>query len=194
MQPDFKFKNDLALEYQSVEARLHKIGRERFPTTGLTEEEKWFTVSREFFSKKYGGNSQATFPNIDENKLVKHGLENNWGFLNLDFNPNAPQHPGDPGLFFTFNPAWKGQVMVKRIFVRMNTSKWLYIGKYKFTPTDPLKGPEFSMQNEKVSVYFVGCQELFLSLYKGQRDMGQARQGHKVGSTYSGPDISSSSE
>lgn len=88
------------------------------------------------------------FPKIDGVKLAKHGFDD-IGFLNLDYNPHAPQHPGAPGLFFAANPEWRGQ-MIKRVFVRMNTSKWLYVGRYKFIRSEPLTPKEFTDLGPKV--------------------------------------------
>ncbi|KDQ52044.1 hypothetical protein JAAARDRAFT_101848, partial [Jaapia argillacea MUCL 33604] len=65
----------------------------------LDEKIKNVMVPRAFISDTYGGNLRQTLPMIKEEKLRIHGYDN-WMMVNLDFNPESPQHPGYPGLFF----------------------------------------------------------------------------------------------
>ncbi|EAU82332.2 hypothetical protein CC1G_06642 [Coprinopsis cinerea okayama7 len=54
-------------------------------------------VPRLFISNTYGGSMQCTFPRISGDKLREHGLDD-WFFLPLDYQPEAPEIPGAPGL------------------------------------------------------------------------------------------------
>ena len=65
----------------SVFTRLSKIGLEIFSIT-IEDEIKELSVSRQLLSKHFGGGRVATFPEIRQDKLQKHGFDK-WMCMNL---------------------------------------------------------------------------------------------------------------
>jgi hypothetical protein len=117
------------------------------------------TVTRDFLSSVYGGNTQQTFPSIAPEKLEIHGL-NDFMYPNLYFNPCAPQRPGAPGLFFKAargRPAgdWPA---VQRVISRIDSNVWQYVGQYKMRPSISLTEEEWVFQ--KPSVCFASSSAL----------------------------------
>lgn len=112
---------------------------------------KYFLFSRYFFSDRFGGNPVQTFPSIAPAKLAEHGIDD-WAFPSVEFNPHAPQVPGAPGLFYAPGVRWKRAAYTKRVIVRLNAGKWLYVGSYKFNPADPLTVEEYRSQTRHVRI------------------------------------------
>lgn len=108
------------------------------------------TISRAMFTAEYGGGSMAIFPKISDKNLARHGLDN-FMFIKLDYNPNAPLNPGESGFFFgEVSQVWKrGKV---RLFVRIDSGEWRYMGWYDPKPTPPLTTEEW--KNQKPAVRF----------------------------------------
>lgn len=112
------------------------------------------TTTRNFTSSRWGGNTQETFPSIRKALLDQHGL-NDFMYLNLFFNPHAPQWPGAPGLFFGSSVSEEGPSdwpEIQRVLVRLDTSSWLYVGQYQMTPAPCLTPDEWISQDPKASV------------------------------------------
>ncbi|KAF8553940.1 hypothetical protein OG21DRAFT_1164436 [Imleria badia] len=109
------------------------------------------TTSRIFTSKQWGGNTQSTFPSIRPDMLARHGL-NDFMYLNLFFNPHAPQWPGAPGLFFDPGVDWEAHERpgIWRVLVRLKSNYWLYVGQYQCTPALSLSIEEWKSQAPKV--------------------------------------------
>jgi len=101
-------------------------------------------------SCEYGGNTQDTIPDIGASHLQAHGLDD-FMYLSLDFNPNAPTFPGFPGFFSSMGPS-DGQSWptIQRTFIRKAPNKWLYIGQYELSPAMSLTPEEFELQPAKV--------------------------------------------
>lgn len=95
-------------------------------------------VTRAFMTNVYGGSSQVAFPTIGKDKLKQHGL-NDFMFMNTEFQPQAPEVPGAPGLWF--NPNEKGNIGRFRAFTKINcgkpNNKWLYVGQYEVCLANP---------------------------------------------------------
>ena len=111
------------------------------------------TTTRTFTSKQWGGNTQSTFPQIRADMFARHGLRD-FMYLNLYFNPHAPQQPGAPGLFFassTHPEAWEWPE-TERVLVRLKPNRWLYVGQYRCTPAASLTPEEWKSQTAKASV------------------------------------------
>ncbi|KAF8641297.1 hypothetical protein AX16_010076 [Volvariella volvacea WC 439] len=137
--PDIKIKKESLMSDESILARLHAIGLHRFPIS-LAPDIQACTVHRVWLSQKFGGSSQDTFPSINK-KNFTHGLDD-FAYLTYEFNPHAPKHPGDPGLFFG---GGDGQ-STHRVLMRLDTGKWQYMGQYGFFPAAPLTKEEWSSQ------------------------------------------------
>lgn len=136
------------LSLESINSRLDLVGREIFNIQGIQPADLHFTVSRILMGQLYGGGQQVMFPKPSP-ATRRDGIDN-LGFIQRAFNPYAPQHPGAPGLFFFMNPLWHGEFN-KRLFVRVSTSKWLYLGLYRFIPARPLSVAEFMRLEPEVT-------------------------------------------
>lgn len=149
-----KKKQNVSLSPDTVRERLKNIGYELYPIE-LDKSIQDVTVTREFMSKVYGGNSQETLPKISEKKLAVHGL-NDFMYLNLDFNPHAPQVPGAPGLYFDIDsdpyvlPAEDDWPKIMRLFSRIQPKIWIYCGHYKMNRVHSLTKEEWASQSPKV--------------------------------------------
>ncbi|KXN88485.1 hypothetical protein AN958_07151 [Leucoagaricus sp. SymC.cos] len=95
------------------------------------------TVTRAFISSIYGGNPQETLPRMGKKFLAQHGLDD-FMFPSLDYNPEAAQIPGAPGLFFGAGEPAQEWAPIQRVITRINSGAWLYVGQYSFTPTESL--------------------------------------------------------
>ena len=141
-----KKKKNLELHPDTIRKRLEGLKLYEPDIDPLTRDA---LVSREFISAIFGGNCQQTFPQISSARLAEHGL-NDWMFITLDFNPHAPEFVGAPGLFFVAREA-VGDIETQRVFVRMDASKWLYVGQYELIPSYSLTVEEWSTQKDIVS-------------------------------------------
>ncbi|KDR74309.1 hypothetical protein GALMADRAFT_250113 [Galerina marginata CBS 339.88] len=126
--PKAKKMEALDISLDSIRDRLIPIGLDPFPIT-LDENLQNTTVSRAFMSSRYGGNTQETFPNIGARHLATHGM-NDFMYLNSMYQCRAPQFPGYPGLFFNTDTGggWSGR---HRVFTRLDSGKWLFMGFYE---------------------------------------------------------------
>jgi hypothetical protein len=140
---------NLAMSMDSVHLRLRDIGYDLYPIP-LAKDIQDVTVTRQFISCHYGGNTQATFPSIKQSFLDKHGL-NDFMYPNLEYNPHAPEVPGAPGLFFGAigGPAgeWDDE---QRVICRIKQSEWQYQGQYVFAPVESLTKEEWCSQKTSV--------------------------------------------
>lgn len=153
-QPNVKIKKEALLDDDGMAYRLRALGPNGLDPYPINIEDdiKWSTVTREWVSKKYGGNPQAGCPTINTKKF-KHGIED-MTFMTYDFNPNAPRVPGTPGLSFGF---WGGEGERFTIRAIMRTHRpnglppqWLYMGQYDSIPTYPLTKDEWNAQSSNV--------------------------------------------
>ena len=127
--------------------RLKLIGFDLYPVEDSVN--KYFPFSRYFFAQRFGGSFVDTFPRPSAKMLKKHGI-NDWAFLSLLYNPHAPQVPGAPGLFYVIGDTHAEAPWTKRIFVRLDDDKWLYVGQYAFTPVASLTVAEYKLSSPKV--------------------------------------------
>lgn len=76
-------------------------------------------------------------------------------YLNLNMNPHAPQVPGAPGLFFDADdmvePVDDSWSKIKRVFSRIDSAQWEYMGQYKMEPVASLTMEEWNEQRNTVS-------------------------------------------
>ncbi|KAG5639141.1 hypothetical protein H0H81_006400 [Sphagnurus paluster] len=147
--PNVKKKEGRGLSMDTVRDRLLTVGLDLYPIP-LDKAIQDVTVTRKFLSAQYGGNTQATFPDIRKELLEEHGLDD-FMYPNLDFNPHAPEMPGAPGLFFAAigRPAddWP---QINRVITRISSGIWQYQGQYKMTPVESLTKEEWAAQKYKV--------------------------------------------
>ncbi|KII83374.1 hypothetical protein PLICRDRAFT_95931 [Plicaturopsis crispa FD-325 SS-3] len=127
-------KNSEGLKLESLYARLNDIALEPFHVD-LDETIKGQVFTRVLISNLFGGNTQATFPSILKERLDEHGKDD-FMFLSRDYNPHAPQITGAPGLFYgvygksTPTDLAAQPKYLRRLFTRLDTGAWLYVGQY----------------------------------------------------------------
>ncbi|SJL04485.1 uncharacterized protein ARMOST_07852 [Armillaria ostoyae] len=142
-----KKKGVVRLSQDSVRARLIPIGLDLFdiPLPSITSN---VGFPREFISTHYGGNPQSTFPKIGKKYIDLHG-DIDYMYLNLCYNPHAPQVPGAPGLYY----GWAGDpTMTFRLICRTESNEWTYVGEYKMGPCAPLTVEEWNSQDRVVKM------------------------------------------
>ena len=108
-------------------------------------------VSRDFMASKYGGSMQATFPDISQKHKDKHGLDD-FMYLHPAYQPVAPQVPGACGLFFIpHTSVGREWPRLQRVFTRIESNVWQYMGMYRLTSSPSLTRREWLDQEPKVS-------------------------------------------
>ncbi|KAF8905790.1 hypothetical protein CPB84DRAFT_1960309 [Gymnopilus junonius] len=137
----------MKIKFEHVMDRLGSAALDAYPIA-LDLATLEATVSRAFMSSTYGGNMQMTFPNIGDEHLAKHGL-NDFMYLNTLYQPNAPQVPGCSGLFFDteIDSRWPGKW---RVFTRLSSGAWLFVGFYEVNPTRPLTKEDWASLDPQV--------------------------------------------
>ncbi|TFY76834.1 hypothetical protein EWM64_g7178 [Hericium alpestre] len=146
--PKVDVKKGLDFDTVTIQSRIDSVGRDPYPVT-LEPSIRATWVHRGFMSDQYGGSSQDTFPAIGQENLDKHGL-NDFFYLNLVYHPFGPREPGQPGLWFNAQPfegQWGGEW---RVFVRLRSAQWLYVGQYRLSTVAPLSKEEWLMQSNQV--------------------------------------------
>ncbi|KAK0227035.1 hypothetical protein EDD85DRAFT_890796 [Armillaria nabsnona] len=106
-------------------------------------------VTRLFMSNKYGGSPQDTFPRVAQSFLREHHMDD-FMYLNLAMNPHAPQVPGAPGLFFDADEPVDEFSKTRRVFSRIRSAQWEYMGQYKMEPVASLTTEEWNQQRNTV--------------------------------------------
>ncbi|PBK65592.1 hypothetical protein ARMSODRAFT_891695, partial [Armillaria solidipes] len=106
-------------------------------------------VDRRFMSKVYGGNRQESFPRVAQKFLDVHHMDD-FMYLNLAMNPHAPQVPGAPGLFFDADEPVDEISKTRRVFSRIRSKQWEYMGQYKMEPVASLTTEEWNQQRNTV--------------------------------------------
>ncbi|KAJ8094597.1 hypothetical protein PM082_010603 [Marasmius tenuissimus] len=122
----------------------------------------YYTVAREFLAKLFGGNQLQTFPEFAREKmdeLVNMGFaRHQWACMTADYNMYMPSKPGQPGLFFTErllnadltpNYQWTYSQGSCRVFVRIDGSRWLYLGHYDMEYSSTLTIDEWRKLSNK---------------------------------------------
>lgn len=91
---------------------------------------------------------QATCPTISKRRLAQHGKDG-FTYLHLDYHQEAPEVAGSPGLFFNSSsgPDWQG---LQRVFTRIASNKWQFMGMYEFKSCASLTREEWKSSKEKV--------------------------------------------
>lgn len=94
---------------------------------------------------------QATCPNIGKHRLEQHGM-NDFMYLHPDYQPVAPQVPGACGLFFrTGTSVGYTWPLLQRVFTRIQSNVWQYMGTYRLTSSPSLTPAEWAKQEPKVT-------------------------------------------
>ena len=95
-------------------------------------------ISRGFISSYYGGNMRSTCPEISKKFKEKHGLDD-FMFFHPSYQPVAPQVPGACGLFFsTSSSVGEEWCKLQRVFTRIESNVWQYMGMYRLTSSPSL--------------------------------------------------------
>jgi hypothetical protein len=156
LQPKLKKLQNIGLSADTVRERMKSIGYDLYDIS-LDKSTQDMTVTREYMSNQYGRSAHSTFPKISKKNLALHGLDN-FMYLNLDFNPHAPQVPGAPGLFFDVNsdsdtpPSGDERPSTMRLFSRIQRKVWLYCGQYLLKRVASLTKEEWAEQLPKVGL------------------------------------------
>ncbi|KAK0191630.1 hypothetical protein F5146DRAFT_929778 [Armillaria mellea] len=149
-QPKVKKAQNIELSLDTVRNRLKGI---EFHEVPLEHDIRDVVVDRLFMSKVYGGNSQETFPRVAKKFLDMHHMDD-FMYLNLNMNPHAPQVPGAPGLFFDADdmvePVDESLSKTKRVFSRIDSAQWEYMGQYTMSPVASLTMEEWNDQRNTV--------------------------------------------
>ena len=172
---------NLILNPDTLRARFQALGPsalDLYPIT-LDKGSQDLMVSRYFMSSKYGGSSQATIPNISKRHKEEHGFDD-FMYLHPFYQPVSPQVPGACGLVFgTHTSIGSEWPTLQRVFTRIDSNVWQYMGMYRLSSSPSLTKREWLDQEPKVTLrnifsdmskYFTGAEDL------GERDM-QTRLG-----------------
>lgn len=151
----------MVLHRDTLRARFQALGPsglDLYPIT-LDKGSQDVMVSRDFMAAKYGGSMQATCPDIGKRLKEMHGMDD-FMYLHPAYQPVAPQVPGACGLFFTTGSSigmdWNE---VQRVFTRIDSNVWQYMGMYRLTSSPSLTRREWEDQEPKVK------QRFFFSIY-----------------------------
>jgi hypothetical protein len=173
---------DMSLKNAVLMKRLEPIGLEKY-VIDLPLAEINQMVSRKFMSANYGGSMQATFPQIREEKLAEHGLDD-FMYLHLNYQPYAPQTPGGCGLWFSTDgdsEPWEG---ITRVLTRdLNSAMWQYMGQYEVKAAASLEMAEWLQQDLKVR-FLLNCLRTLTNFFRYETH-GQERFVPRIGGTMS---------
>lgn len=134
------------LDELSLQSRLATVNDTRPIAVDLDDGMAGKTVSREFFSARYGGSSQSVFPQIGPARKALHDLEH-VAFFKRDWNPELPMRPGEHGLAFCRHPGIDGFMP---LFIRRAEHSWLYMGEYTIRKVDSLTPEEWRRQSAEM--------------------------------------------
>ncbi|KAF8075797.1 hypothetical protein FPV67DRAFT_1664125 [Lyophyllum atratum] len=142
-----RHKEDEQAGLGSVFRRVEALDVKPFPLD-LDEDLVDFTVSREFVSDIYGGNTRATFPSISQKKGARHPYRD-FMCLNITYNPYAPQRAGFPGLLYVSRTS--DLPKTNRVMIRIKDGVWLYLGQYELVRAAPLTLQEWTASSSQIS-------------------------------------------
>ncbi|KAF8815779.1 hypothetical protein BYT27DRAFT_7230127 [Phlegmacium glaucopus] len=150
--PKVKKNDNMVLHPDTLRARFQALGPtalDLYPIT-LDKGSQDLMVSRDFMAAEYGGSMQATCPSIGKRLVAKHGMDD-FMYLHPAYQPVAPQVPGACGLFLTTGTSvglqWESLV---RLFTRIDSNVWQYMGMYRLTSSPSLTKREWADQDPKV--------------------------------------------
>ena len=142
----------MSLHRDTLRARFQALGPsalDLYPIT-LDKGSQDLMVSRDFMASEYGGSMQATLPSISKKLLEKHGMDD-FMYLHPAYQPVAPQVPGACGLFFMTGSAMGDEWdRIQRVFTRIDSNIWQYMGMYRLTSSPSLTTREWAEQEPKV--------------------------------------------
>ena len=151
----------MGLHRDTLRARFQALGPsalDLYPIT-LDKGSQDLMVSRAFMSSEYGGSIRSTIPLISKKLLEKHGMDD-FMYFHPNYQPVAPQVPGACGLLFrTRTSMGKVWDKIQRVFTKIDSNLWQYMGMYRFTPSPSLTTREWAEQEPKVN------QDIFLKLW-----------------------------
>jgi len=152
----------MVLHPDTLRARFQVLGPsglDLYPIT-LDKGSQDFMVSRDFMASKYGGSMQATCPTIGKKLKEKHGMDD-FMYLHPAYQPVAPQVPGACGLFFgTGTSIGQQWPLLQRVFTRIDSNVWQYMGMYRLTSSPSLTKREWADQDPKVMKHNLSISKL----------------------------------
>ena len=133
----------------TVRSRLKHLNLDLYPIT-LDRAMQEVMVTRRFMSSTYGGGMQEVRPRIAKKFYDIHHMDD-FFYLNLSYQPEAPQVPGAHGLYFCTEPGpdIPGRL---RIFTRILDSLWQFVGFYTAKATAALTKEEWAIQPARVRI------------------------------------------
>ncbi|KAF5329768.1 hypothetical protein D9619_009284 [Psilocybe cf. subviscida] len=143
-----KWKNDKVKKNEdrcllpgTLRARIRPIGfdvqAQHITVDNVTREHM---VTRQFMSETYGGSTQEVEPAIGELHRCDHSMRD-FSYANTDYQPEAPEVPGAPGLWFSTEPG--SDFGMRRVFTKIKDrtakqdNRWLYVGQYDIRAANP---------------------------------------------------------
>jgi hypothetical protein len=127
-------------------SRLRALGPDGldvFPIT-LNDNIKMARVRRDWMKDHYGGSTQGGRTPVNIKKWT-HGTKF-FNFMRYDYNPDAPKHPGAPGIIFGCygddpNSSRRDPLLMRSTIKREDL--WRYMGLYESIPSTPLTKEEW---------------------------------------------------
>lgn len=158
-QDKVKKNEDRCLLPETLRARIRPIGfdvQDQYITVDIVTREHM--VTRQFMSETYGGSPQEVESTIGELFRCDHSMRD-FFYASTDYQPEAPEVPGAPGLWFCTQPG--SDVGVRRVLTKIkdrtakHNNKWLYVGQYDIRTANPssLTVAEWRAQPAAVSSY-----------------------------------------
>jgi hypothetical protein len=155
LQPKVKKDERKEFDLDTIYRRLANNRQKPYPID-LPSTIRDSPVKRLFMAQTYGGSPVNTFPRIRPELLAKHGYDD-FMYLTLLYNPNAPQVPGCPGLFYECCDFLDGErAKIRRLFILLGNGWWLYVGQYSLARANSLTKEEWNSQTSTVSPASLG--------------------------------------
>jgi hypothetical protein len=124
-------------------------GLDGLPIT-LDHDIKMARVRRDWMSDHYGGSPQGG--RVRVGPKWHHGIEY-FNYMTYKYNPDAPKHPGAPGIMFGCygddpDSFHREPILIRS--TRTDEALWLYMGFYECIPSTPLTKEEWCARPLKV--------------------------------------------
>lgn len=159
VQDKVKKNEDRCLLPGTLRARIRPIGfdvqAQHITVDNVTREHM---VTRQFMSETYGGSTQEVEPAIGELHRCDHSMRD-FSYANTDYQPEAPEVPGAPGLWFSTEPG--SDFGMRRVFTKIKDrtakqdNRWLYVGQYDIRAANPSSITVAEWRAQPAAVCFV---------------------------------------
>lgn len=162
-----KVERDAALlPSDAVMRRLQEAGADA--SLALPDLDAHFVkaFTRKQISAAYGGGEVPAFCPVSRASQLENGHDySTFLFPDVQWNPHAPQKPGQPGLYYSFSKrTWPDRTL---LFVKLKPSCWVCLGEYAAVPVQNLSLEEFNAMPAKVCLHIPHMfSALIASLYR----------------------------